>query len=245
MSELESILDGAINPEVEQPEAQETQETSEQPEDSTDEQIETAGEKNEQEPTPDPENTEKQDTVVPLQALMAERDKKRKLEQELEQLRSQKEPEKAPDVFDDQEAYTKHMQKEISTQAFNIKAEMSEYLARRDHPDLDKDIETFKELAKENPALSQQIYAAASPYHEIHDIVDKHNRYQDMQNVDQLEARLRTELEEKIRAEFENKAKSKEELRSSVPTSLVGETSQGDPSKLPSKPTSLSSILGD
>ena len=88
---------------------------------------------------------------------------------------------------------------------------MSEFYARREHADLDSKVETFKELKLTNPALEAQVMNAASPYHEIVDIVAKHEKMEKMQNIDEFEATTRAEIEATVRAEIKAEIEGKQQ----------------------------------
>lgn len=191
--------------------------------------TEPTGEKPKDSP-PEPK-AEEENQTVPIAALMAERDKRKAAEQRLEQSKAEEPKAKAPDVFEDQDGFAKHINSDMETALFNQKANTSEFFARRDHKDLDSKIEAFNELKKANPALGNQVHQAASPYHEIVDIVDNHERMEKLGNPKEFEANLRTQIEaemrEKIMGEVGDKAKADADLRDSIPTSLVKAGSKG------------------
>lgn len=249
MESLESVLDGVeaeVEPAVEQPVAETPEVKEEVAEPQVDEPTETGDKES---LTPEPK-AEEEPQSVPIKALLAERDKRQAAEARAQELEAQTPPPKAPDVFEDQGAYTDHMTQTINTAVFNQKANMSEWMARREIPDLDQKIEKYMELAKANPALNQQMYNAQSPYHEMSDIVDKHETLQEMKDIDGFKAKTRAEIEAEVRAEIkaemEGKAKTKEELRDAIPTSLVDEPSKGGINKQAwDGPTPLDKVFGD
>ena len=211
-------------------------ETTEAVEEATVE-PETVEKESEPEATTAPEVPEAEPQHVPLQALKAEREKRQAAEKQIAEYTANKEKVAAPDVFEDQTAYTKHIENEFTQAMFNERANMSEFYARREHKDLDDKLETFQSLKATNPALAAQVQNAASPYHEIVDIVAKHEKMEKMQNIDEFEATTRAEIEAKVRteleAEFKGKADASKNLRDSIPTSLVNAPSKG----LVNKPT--------
>lgn len=171
--------------------------------------------------SPSPEKIEER--MVPLKALEEERRKRQEAESRL----TQKEPVKTPDVFEDPEGYQKHMAETLQQVTFNERCNISQFLAKRDYPDLDAKLETFQELVKDYPQYLNQIRNSPSPYHEMADIVNKHEKLKSLENVDQVEAKLRAEIEAKVRAEYEAKAKKDAALKASIPTSLVDAPSKG------------------
>lgn len=200
---------------------------SEQKEESTE-----TGEKETKTEDSAPESkTEDDQQSVPIQALMAERDKRQKAEQQLADSQANAPKKPAPDVFEDQKAYTDHMQGEFNQAMMNERLNTSEFYASREHPDLQEKVEAFKEIAKENPALAQQVMNAVSPYHEMYDVVQKHETMLEMKDIDGFKEKTKAELREEVRteilAEMEGKAKEKSDLRDAIPTSLVSEPSKG------------------
>jgi len=206
----------------------------------------------EQEPeaTTAPETTEPEPKSVPIKALMAEREKRQELERKVADLAAQKAKEPAPDIFEDQQGFTEHLQKQIDTDRFNDRANQSEFYAKREfgEEELSAKVEAFKELKMTNPELEAQVLNAVSPYHEIVDIVSKHEKMEKMQNIDEFEAKTRAEIEAKVRAEIkaelEGKINADKDLRDSIPTSLVDEPSKGTINKPTwAGPSTLDSIL--
>lgn len=220
----------------------------ETPEETTNEAEPETVEQTEEAPTA-PE-TEPEQTMVPIAGLKAERTKRQALEKQVKEFEANKAATPAPDIFENQEGYTKHITEQMNNAMFNERANMSEFYARREHTDLDSKVEAYQALLADNPNLQGQVQNAVSPYHEIVDIVDKHERLAKMENVDQWEADKTAELEAKIRAELEAKYKGDSEAsqkkRDAIPTSLVGESSLGGMSKsAPVGQTSLSNLFND
>ncbi len=194
--------------------------------------------------------TETEPQSVPLTALMAERDKRQTLQKQVDDFNAKKADEPMPDVFEDQKGYTERITEQMNVAMQNERFNTSEFYARREHSDLDAKIEAFKELAESNQALKDQIQNAVSPYHELVDIVDRHEKMARMDNVEEFEKTTRAEIEAKVRAEIaeeiEGKKVADKTLRNAIPTSLVSETSKGTVTK-PSwaGPSPLSDIFGD
>jgi hypothetical protein len=247
MSSLENVfneVEEAATTEETAPEPEAAEESQEVAEETTE-----TGDKPEEDSTPEPETTPEQKTV-PISALMDERSKRQALQRQVDEAAAQKSNEPAPDVFEDQKGYTDHITQQMNNALFNERANMSEFYARRDHPDLDEKIEKYQQLKLDNPALGTQVQNATSPYHEVVDIVDKHEKMQRMENIDEFEAKTRTEIEAKVRAEVEaelkGKSEAKDNLKSSIPTSLVGEASKGSVKGAEyTGPTKLTSIFND
>jgi len=247
MESLGSLLEDGESEAIEQPiEAVEETEQVEEVAEVEPEKVE----KEEPDATTAPEVAEPETKSVPIQALMAEREKRQALERQMADFEAQKAKEPAPDIFEDQTAYTEHFQKQIDNDRFNDRANQSEFYAKREFGDseLALKVEAFKELKASNPALETQVLNAVSPYHEIVDIVNKQEKMDKMQNIDEFEATTRAEIEAKVRAEIkaemESKASADKSLRDSIPTSLVDNPSQGTVQKPTwSGPSTLDQLL--
>jgi hypothetical protein len=194
--------------------------------------------------------TEPEQTMVPMAGLKAERVKRQALEKQVQEFEANKAKTPAPDIFENQEAYTSHMTQKFDKAMFNERANQSEFFARREFKDLDSKVEQYQALLADNPSLGGQVQSAVSPYHEIVDIVDRHEKMARMENIDDFEAKTRAEIEVKVRAEIkaemEGKADASQKTRDSIPTSLVGESSKGGIGKTPPPGNStLSKIFND
>lgn len=247
MESLGSLLEDGEPEVIEQPVEAETVEAVEEITEVEPEKVE---ENQEPEATTAPEVTEPEAKSVPIQALMAEREKRQALEKYKAEVEAEKAKEPAPDIFEDQAAYTKHFQEQIDNDRFNDRANQSEFHAQREFgkDELASKVEVFKELKASNPALEAQVLNAVSPYHEIVDIVNKQEKMDKMQNIDEFEATTRAEIEAKVRAEIkaemDGKAKADKNLRDSIPTSLVDNPSQGTVQKPTwSGPSTLDQLL--
>lgn len=252
MESLAILLEDGEPEAIDQPVETEVVKEVEKVEEVVDKEPEKVEKEREPEASTASEVKEPESKTVPIQALMAEREKRQTLEKEKATWQTQKANEPAPDIFEDQAAYTKHFQTKIDNDRFNDRANQSEFYAQREFgaEELALKVEAFKELKAVNPALEAQVYNAVSPYHEIADIVSKHEKMEKMQNIDEYEAKTRAEIEKQVRAEIkaemEGKATADKNLRDSIPTSLVDETSQGSV-KQPSwqGPSTLSTLFND
>lgn len=240
MNDLDSILNGEeVSEEIVEPIQAEPapleDEPKPEPEPQPEETPEPKGEDIQGE-TPAPKTEE---SMVPLKALTEERRKRQELEAKLGS-----DGKKTPDILEDQDAYTKHLNQHVNQQVLNERLNMSEFLARRDYSDLDQKVEKFKEMVEKNPTLQSQIVNSPSPYHELVDVVNKAEELEKLKDVDSYKASIRAEIEAEIRAEIEAKAKKSEELRESIPPSLNDLGSKGGLKGADNAgPTSLESIL--
>lgn len=171
------------------------------------------------------------ESSVPLKALEAERHKRQELERKLEQqyrdLKTQSEEKQRPDILEDPDGYADSITRKFQQELDNQRLNMSEFLARREHPDMDDKLAEYRELAEKNPALNSQVQNAMSPWHEVAKIVDASRKLEQLNDVDGMEAKLRAEIEAQIRKEYEDKAKAEEVLSGSLPQSLAGAPSKG------------------
>jgi hypothetical protein len=160
-------------------------------------------------------------------ALKDERRKRQELERELEELRKPKEEAKAPDVLDDPEGYQSFQESQLDAKVNNVKAEMSQFYAEKEYgkEKVTAAFEKFSEMVKDNPSLYQKAVSSVSPYHEIVEIVSKAEKFEQLQNVDEYEAKLRAEIESKIREEYEGKYSKSQAKRESVTPSLNSQKS--------------------
>ena len=150
-----------------------------------------------------------------------ERSKRQELERQLEALQRPQEQPKAPDVLDDQEGFVGYIKTEVQTAVSNATANLSEQLARRDHPDLDEKFEAYKELVKANPELHSQVQQSLSPWHEMVSIVDKSERLKAMENVDDWEAKERARIREELEAEIKGEIKAVQDKTADISPSLA------------------------
>jgi hypothetical protein len=244
MSDLDAILKGE---EVDEPVVEDQVDDS-SPEDPTEEvEASTEGEEPEAEEsaeevgeTPAPK-VEKEEPWT-KKAVLDERRKRQELEAKLKELEAQKGEEKTPDMFEDAEGYTKYMQQQMQTNMLN----MSEFMARREFPDLDEKVARFEQMVQDNPMLYQKVMNSPSPYHEVVEVVRKAEELDKMSDIDSYKTSLREQIRAEVMAEMEaTKAKTNKgrEQAKSVPKSLAGQVSQGAVSEAVTD-DDLQSILG-
>lgn len=119
---------------------------------------------------PDGKFAKKEEPVmVPLQALHETRDELKALKVELEALRQPKPAPEAtpvPDVFEDPQGYTQHLQSQISQVALDTRLNLSEELVRQSAGDeiVNAAQEWGKQQLASNPALAQAFYSNRNPY---------------------------------------------------------------------------------
>jgi hypothetical protein len=165
MENLDEFLAGkpeaaeAVTPEVEAAPVVEAVETAE-PEGET---------KAERPRGPDGKFAKKDEPVmVPLQALHETRDELKALKAELEQLRQPKPqaPDVAPDIFENPDGFTGHIQNQIAQATLNTTLNLSEEITRQSAGSevVDQAQEWGKQAFASNPALYQQMIQQRNPY---------------------------------------------------------------------------------
>lgn len=148
--------------------------------------------------------------VEDYKAIRDEREKRQRIERELEALKQQinsqpkEPPAPPPSIWEDDEAWQQHFGSQIAQQAsFNAKLDMSEMLARQSNPDFD-DIKTeFLRMAESNPALAQQALADPHPWDKAYKIAKNARTMTELgaTDLDSLKAKIREELEAELRAQ--------------------------------------------
>ena len=141
---------------------------------------------------------------VPVAALKDERAKRQALEAEMAALRKQIEaqqpkepPPPPPSVWEDEQGFGGHIVntavQEATTHAY---LNMSEMMARREHPDFDQMKVEFLKMAEQNPTLAQQALGDPDPWGKAYQIAKNAARMAELGAVDvaSLEAKLREQI---------------------------------------------------
>lgn len=249
MSDLDAILRGEEVVDESVVEDQVDDAPAESPVDEVETSDEATGEETVEEPedvgTPPEPKVEKEESWT-KKAVLDERRKRQELEKAKAELEAKlKEIEgktETPDVFEDAEGYTKYLQQQMQNNMLN----MSEFLARKEFPDLDEKVARFEQMVKEAPMLYQQVMKSPSPYHELVNVVRKAEELDKMSDIDSYKSKLRDEIKAELMAELkaadEQKSKGRKAAQS-VPKSLAGQVSQGSITEA-ALDNDLSSILG-
>ena len=232
---LEDVLKGS----TEEPKAEETpvEEPKEEPKGEPEPVEEPKAE------TPPAEPTKE----VPLAALLDERDKRKSLQQQLEEkekLLAEKEKD-AIDFYADPDKAMSDLREQITNEIrTEYKRDLIAYSienANARHDDYKEAFDAFQEAAKDNPALAEIAAGERDPGEYIYKTGKNFRQLDDAGgDVDALRERIRLEEREKILAELKDKdAKLKD-----VPQPITDETSASAPrDKVEGGPTPLESIL--
>jgi len=206
---LDDVFEGVEEPVVaEEPEV--IEESVEEPETTAEEVTEEPEKEPELEATAAPKEVENESWTKA--AVLDERRKRQALEAELEQYKQpNQEPEKAPDVFEDQDNYTKFLSNQVNQQVSQVRIEMSQEMMRMHDSEYDQKEVEFVEMAKDNPQLAQQLYKHNMPAKFVVDTVNKARELKKLDNIDDYKAQLRAEVEAEIREKLNTELTEKKE----------------------------------
>jgi len=172
------------------------------------------------------------EATVPITALHGERDRRQAAERELETLRNQQpaeEPKPLTSVFESEDGFVSDLERKFSDQLVNRTLNESQFHAEQKYgaEALAAKVETFRQLAADNPHYAREFSESVSPYFTLVKLVDQHDELGAMKDIDSYKARLKAEAKVEALKEIEADQKGKEDLKSSIPESLVGDTSKG------------------
>lgn len=198
----------------------------------------------------EPPATEQEQSHIPIAALKDERTKRQQAEDQLrqtaerlqqyeayfQQVQGGQEEEPDPVELIAQQVMSR-LQPQTEMQILTTKVDFAEQLARQKWTDYDDKVEHFKEAAKVNPFLIQELRNAANPAEYAYNVANKileAKQYGQAPSREDLEAEMRA----KIMAELGIN-------RPQVPTTLATERSVGARSGPAwSGPTPLNDLLG-
>ena len=155
-------------------------------------------------PTPEPKESH-----VPLAALMAERDKRQRLEAQLAQQKVEK-----PDFFADPESY---VQTTVKQQALQMSAAMVE----AQYPDFREKLAVFMEEAGRNPLLAAELEQHPHPALYAYQQAALIAEHRQLKDLPAYKASIRAEIEAQVRAEYEAKAGIKKAAAAAIPPDLT------------------------
>lgn len=201
--------------------------------------------------TPSAEDDEKENWTK--KAVLDERRKRQALQQKLDQLEaeSQKPNEERPDVYGDPEGAFSHLEKQfadqLEQQTQSVRLEMSQEMMRIVKDDYDELESEFIDMARDNPALIQELNQASNPAKFAYETATKAREAAELKDVDtykaQLKAAARAEVEAELKKEAEEAAKKDAEKAAAATTSIANERSSVTPSKAVSDDIDLDELL--
>lgn len=186
------------------------------------------------EPEPTPEAAPPADKLPPeeYKAIREEREKRQRLETELEALKQQfqqlqqpkEPPAPPPSVWEDEQAWGQHLTGQAVTEAsFNAQLNTSEMLCRDRFDDFDDKKAKFLEMAKANPVIVQQALADPHPWRRAYQIVTNAARLEELgaTDLDTLKAKMREEVLAELQQE-------QTPVQPQIPPSLTNERNVGN-----------------
>jgi len=235
MSEEQQSLDDLLNdvepaPEVSEPETAEAGEAATEPEVSEPEAKEEAE-------TPEAKQEEAQSDASEdwtKAAVLDERRKRQEYErkvQELEAKMAEQDAPKRPDVFEDQEGAFSHLQQTFEQRLHESRLELSQEMMRMQHEDYDALESEFIEMAKDNPALIQELQGERNPAKFAYETALKAREAAELKNVDEYKAKLKAEMRAEIEAELKQQQEqaqaSQAKKQEALAPSLAASQSKG------------------
>ena len=157
---------------------------------------------------------------------------------------TQKEPAKAPDVFEDQEAYTKHIESSVDNKLLGLSVTM----VKEQYEDYDDVEARFIKEAETNPAIIGNVQGKSNMALAVYREGQKLLELDKIGDPVEYRAKIKAEILAELKSEgtdAEVKAKEeKQKLKDSLPDDISSEGSAGNRAKKEVfEPTSLDTIL--
>lgn len=164
----------------------------------------------------------KEPQTVPLAAVMAEREKRQRLERELaeERAKHQAQQAPAPSYYEDPEGYLARAQNDIEQRATARLNAALEAQAREQYPDYEEKMGVVMEHAAGNPAIVQEIMTAPNPAVAAYKMGQRLMEFQQMQDPEAYRAKIAAEVRAQIEAENKAKADQRQKAASEIPPDL-------------------------
>lgn len=165
--------------------------------------------------TPESES-EEDEQRVPVAALKAERSKRQELERRLQALEGQKQQgqedqDAYPDVFADQEGFTKRFQEEVDRKVGQVRIETAQQIMRSMHEDYDDREAKFLEYANENPSVLSDPKFKENPALFAYEFAGKLDEFSQVKNLDSYKERLREQIRKEVLAETQQEQQKRQE----------------------------------
>lgn len=143
-------------------EAQEPEATPEEPAEQQDAPVEEQPSGNVETPAPKPEPG-----FVPFAAVLDERDRRKTLEAEIERMKAQVKPApvEVPDVFQDPEAYTAHLERQFENKLYQQQLAISRRFAEQQHgaEQVNEAIQWAHAKCEADPYFNEQVRNSGDP----------------------------------------------------------------------------------
>lgn len=207
----------------------------------TQEAAETPKEEAKEEPEKDEGETTTPDDKLPDWAkaqLKADRVKRQEaqsqletMQKELDALKSPKQEESEPDIFDDPEGYKNSVSQNVQDQLANMRMEVSRRMLIKFTDDYEEVETKVIEAAKSDPMLASflrsQVQNSDDPAEAFYEQGKKYLKLQEMQDVEGYEKQLKAKYRAEIEAEMKGKQQEAEESSVSISPSLTKARSVG------------------
>lgn len=164
-----------------------------------------------------------------FKGLKDEREKRQTLERELEALKlqmqqfqqqTQEPPAPPPSLWEDEQGWQQHMQRQVLAQADQLsRINASEMAARTQNPDFQEMYDLFNDMAAQNPQLVTQAMSDPHPWGKAYQIAKSYKSMQELGAVDV------NDLREKLKAEIMAEIGGQTPVRPAIPATLTGERS--------------------
>lgn len=209
-------------------------------------------------PAPSAPPAPEESRMVPRDALQDERRKRQELEAQLREMQRQVQqiqqpppvPQAVPDQWEDPEGHTRYLIQQAAASAreealAEVRRErvlLSAEAAKQRHPDYVEKVDTFNQLAAQNPALIATMMQQPDPAEFAYNTAKQHLELSQYGSLEARDAALRAKWEaealERLRAEVAP-------AQSTAPTTLAAERNVGSRSGPAwTGPASLSELLG-
>jgi len=192
-----------------------------------------------------PSGDDKDEKLVPLAVVHAERDRRKAAESELEALKAEGTPAadtqtpkiSLPSIYDGEGDFQEGIIKLVTTTArqevFNdrLKSSQAKAIEEFGEEKVQKALDRMTPEMKINPKFVDRFRQAQEPFMEIVQMaedLDKAEKMADPDYVSNWEKEKEAEIEKRVRAELEGKAKKESDLDDAIPDSLAGSRSTGD-----------------
>ena len=177
---------------------------------------------------------QKREHVVPLEALLSERERRQAAEREAQELRAKTQP--VPDVWENPAAFVEGKVKEVESRLLTEADKRAEVRARElflsytegeargRYTDYDQMREVFSQEVQRNPVLISQLASAPNPAEFIY---QQGRIARELQQVGGNLSAYRQRIEAEVRAKLEAEYAAKPQRTAAVPQSLNSEPSRG------------------
>lgn len=144
--------------------------------------------------------------AVPISALLDEREKRQKLERELEEFRkkaeAQRSNEAAPDPGKDPQGYQAYRDRQFEQRLWNERLNMSEVMTRQAQGDelVDEATKAFQQAVNDKPWLAQELQRQPNPYGYV---VEWHRQQKLLSEIGSDPEKWREAERERLKAELQ------------------------------------------